>query len=160
MKNSLFLLVIFMFTYGAITAQNATMNHEGAKHVMVNSSDLKWVDAPPGLPKGAQVTVLAGDPSKEGMFTLRAIFPANYKVPPHWHPTTENVSVLEGTLYMGGGETFDESKTTALKEGGFASIPEKTAHYVFTKKKCMIQIHAMGPFEITYYNAADDPRTK
>ena len=160
MKNSLFLLVIIMFTYGAITAQNATMNHEGAKHVMVNSSDLKWGDAPPGLPKGAQVTVLAGDPSKEGMFTLRAIFPANYKVPPHWHPTTENVSVLEGTLYMGGGESFDESKTTALKEGGFASIPEKTAHYVFTKKKCMIQIHAMGPFEITYYNAADDPRTK
>jgi len=160
MKNSLLLLLTILFSYGVIKAQNTPMTHDGATHVMVNASDLKWGEAPPGLPKGAQVTVLAGDPSKEGMFTLRAIFPANYKIPPHWHPTTENVSVLEGTLYMGGGETFDESKATALKEGGFSSIPEKTAHYAFTKKKCTIQVHAMGPFQITYYNPADDPRNK
>lgn len=159
MKKAL-LLLLTILSYGIAKAQNTPMNHEGANHIMINAADLKWGDAPPGLPKGSQITVLAGDPSKEGMFTIRAIFPPNYKVPPHWHPTTENVSVLEGTLYMGGGETFDEAKTTALKEGGFASIPEKTAHYVFTKKKCIIQIHAMGPFEITYYNPADDPRTK
>jgi hypothetical protein len=36
----------------------------------------------------------------------------------------------------------------------------KTAHYAFTKDGATIQVHAMGPFAITYYNAADDPRTK
>src|SRR5688572_4543879 len=102
MKKILFFTAIFLFCYGFLSAQitDAGMDH----HAIVNATDLKWVDGPPGLPKGAKVAILSGDPSKEGMFTLRATMPANYKIPPHWHPTTENVTVVEGELYMGMGE--------------------------------------------------------
>ena len=31
-----------------------------------NSGDLKWGPAPPVLPKGAEITVLSGDPFKDG----------------------------------------------------------------------------------------------
>jgi len=161
-KLSLFLLLFLSFSYGlrSQSSSSSSMTHGDTSHIMLNQMDLKWGDGPPGLPKGIKMSVLEGDPSKEGLFTLRAMFPANYKISPHWHPTTEHVTVVEGTLYMGMGEKFDESKATMLQQGGFAAMPEKTAHFAFTKDKCVIQVHAMGPFAITYINPADDPRGK
>lgn len=158
----LLLLTAVLLSYTA-TAQMqpssaSTMNH--GTHSFINSKDLKWMDGPPGLPAGAKFAVLDGDPSKEGLFTIRAILPANYKIPAHWHPSTENVTVLEGTLYMGMGEKLDESKATALTAGGFTSLPGKMGHFAFSKEGAVIQVYAMGPFAITYYNSADDPRNK
>ena len=140
------------------TSSASTMNN--GTHGFINSKDLKWMDGPPGLPAGAKFAVLDGDPSKEGLFTIRAVLPANYKIPAHWHPTTENVTVLEGTLYLGMGEKLDESKATALIAGGFTALPGKMGHFAFSKEGATIQVYAMGPFAITYYNPADDPRTK
>lgn len=140
------------------TSSVSTMNH--STHSFINVKDLKWMDGPSGLPAGAKFAVLDGDPSKEVLFTLRAVLPANYKIPAHWHPSSENVTVLEGTLYMGMGEKLDESKATALTAGGFTSLPGKMGHFAFSKEGAVIQVHAMGPFAITYYNPSDDPRTK
>ena len=91
---------------------------------------------------------------------VRAIFPVNYKIPAHWHPTTENITVLKGSLYMGAGEKLDEANATLIKTGGYASAPAKSPHYAFTKEECIVQIHAMGPFVINYINPADDPSKK
>jgi hypothetical protein len=161
MKHLLFFIAVF-FSYTAIaqiqTSSVSTMSHED--HTFINSKDLKWMDGPPGLPAGAKFAVLDGDPSKEGLFTIRAVLPANYKIPAHWHPTAENVTVLEGTLYIGMGEKLDESKATALTAGGFTALPGKMGHFAFSKEGAVIQVHAMGPFAITYYNPADDPRSK
>jgi hypothetical protein len=161
MKPLLFFIAVF-FSYTATaqiqTSSVSTMNH--STHSFINSKDLKWMDGPPGLPAGAKFAVLDGDPSKEGLFTIRAVLPANYKIPAHWHPSTENVTVLEGTLYMGMGEKLDESKATALTAGGFTALPGKMGHFAFTKEGAVIQVYAMGPFAITYYNSADDPRNK
>jgi hypothetical protein len=161
MKNTLLLFAVIVFNSARLLSQNASseMDH-AATHVMVNLSDMKWMDAPPGLPPGSKIALLSGDPSKPGPFTIRAMFPANYKVPPHTHPTYENVVVLEGTLNMGSSEKFDESKSTAINAGGFSSIPPNQPHYVFTKDKAVIQINGEGPFVINYINAADDPRNK
>lgn len=164
MKNFQLVLVLFAFCYSSGYSQDSSMNMQmsdtGATHVMMNKNDVKWMDAPPGLPAGAKFAILAGDPSTEGPFTLRVTFPANYKVPPHWHPTAENVSVLEGTFYMGSGEQMDQTAAKPLTTGGFASIPAKSAHYAFTKSKCIVQVHGTGPFAITYINPSDDPRNK
>ena len=47
-----------------------------AKHAMVNADEVQWKEAPPILP-GAQMSVLYGDPAKEGVFVMRLKFPAN-----------------------------------------------------------------------------------
>ena len=156
----LLLFAAVLFSYTAIAQSNSgtSMSHTG--HSFINTKDLKWIDGPPGLPAGARFAVLDGDPSKEGLFTIRAILPANFKIPAHWHPSTENVTVLEGTLYLGMGEKLDESKATALMAGGFTALPGKMGHFAFTKDGATIQVYAMGPFAITYYNPADDPRSK
>ena len=161
--KKLFFLAAVLVSSIPLMSQNpaaADMDHSSGGHTMLNASDLKWMDAPPGLPKGAKVALLNGDPSKAGPFTLRVSFPANYKVPPHWHPAYENVAVLEGTLYMGSGDQLDESKSMALQTGGYSAIPAKAHHYAFAKEKCVFQVDAEGPFEINYVNAADDPRSK
>ena len=124
---------------------------------MINANQLKWSDAPPALPKGAKVAVLAGDPGKPGPFVMRFKAPANYRVAPHWHSQTENITVLSGTLYLGMGDKFDAKAAHALKAGGFHQLPGKTNHYAYTKSPTVLQVQADGPFDITYVNPEDNP---
>jgi quercetin dioxygenase-like cupin family protein len=126
--------------------------------ILVSPADINWVDAPPAFPKGAKVAVVQGDPSKEGAFTLRAKFPAEYKVAPHFHPDVETVTVLSGTFYVSMGDTFDASKAKSLGAGGFAALPKKSPHFAFTKEETVIQVNAHGPWTLTYVNPSDDPR--
>src|SRR5262249_48320077 len=128
-------------------------------HVVARPDALKWGTAPPGLPPGAQVAVLVGDPGKAGSgYVIRAKLPDGYKVPPHWHPHDENVTVLKGTLLMGKGDQFDPAKTEEYPVGTFARMPKGMRHFAVAKGETILQLHGVGPFDITYVNAADDPR--
>jgi hypothetical protein len=89
-----------------------------ASHVIAAPASIAWGDPPPSLPPGSRMAVLAGDPSKPGPFVIRAQVPAGYKVPPHWHPTDENLTILSGTVALGMGETWDESKMQNVPTGG------------------------------------------
>ena len=130
-------------------------------HVMFTPDQVKWGPAPPALPPGAQMAVLSGDPTQSGTpFTVRAKMPDGYKVPPHWHPTDENVTVLQGTLMMGLGEKLDPSKAHTLKAGSFTRMPKEVRHFAMAKGETVIQVHGIGPFEVTYVNSSDDPRNK
>ena len=42
-----------------------------------------------------------GDPGKEGLFVYRVKVPAGYKIPPHKHKASENVTVLSGVFFVG-----------------------------------------------------------
>ncbi|RUX92278.1 cupin domain-containing protein, partial [Mesorhizobium sp. M7D.F.Ca.US.004.01.2.1] len=57
----------------------------------INADEIKWGPAPAVLPAGAQIAVVAGDPSKDGIYVLRLKMPAGYKIPAHNHPTSEYV---------------------------------------------------------------------
>src|SRR6266404_4169872 len=61
------------------------------EHQIMAPSDLKWGDMPPGLPAGAKMAVLNGDPTKAGPFTVRMQATAGYKIQPHIHPTAERL---------------------------------------------------------------------
>ncbi|MBU9580657.1 cupin domain-containing protein [Ralstonia mannitolilytica] len=134
-------------------AQDAAMGNMA----MTNPSAMKWVDAPPGLPKGAKLAVLQGDPSKEGPYVVRLKAPGGYKVPPHWHSQTENLTVISGTLYLGAGDTMDMGAAHALKAGGYHYLPGGAHHYAFTKSTTVVQIHGTGPLDIKYVDPKDDP---
>ena len=86
--------------------------------------------------------------------------PDGYKVPPHWHPTDENVTVIQGTLMVGKGESFSADHSKALTAGSFARMPRGMRHFAWAKGETIIQVHGVGPFDIIYVNAADDPRKK
>ena len=128
------------------------------QHVAVNPVDLKWGDVPPGLPAGAKLAVLEGDPMKKGPFTVRMQAPVGYRVPPHTHPAAEHITVISGPMNFGMGEKFDEAAGKQLETGGYISMPAGMAHYAWSTGESIIQIHGMGPFAIKYVNPADDPR--
>jgi quercetin dioxygenase-like cupin family protein len=115
----------------------------------------------PAFPKGAQTVVLHGDPTKPGLFILRLKFPPNYLVPPHTHPGFETVTVLSGAMGSGMGEKADLSKGKMLAAGGMLALPANHAHYVWTSdEETIIQVAAVGPFDIIYIDPKDDPRKK
>lgn len=105
-------------------AQDKPQDSAMADMTMANPADLKWVDAPPGLPKGVKLAVLYGDPGKDGPYVIRLKAPGGYKVPPHWHTQTENLTVISGTLYLGSGDTMDMGAAHALKPAGSTTCPE------------------------------------
>ena len=69
----------------------------------VQAKGPKWMDGTAaGLPAGAKMAVVSGNPAKTGPFVIRAKFPANYTVPPHSHPGDETVRVVSaGALTYG-----------------------------------------------------------
>jgi hypothetical protein len=127
--------------------------------VHLNPKDMKWTDAPADLPKGAKITVLYGDPTKAGPFTMRLKAPSGYKIMPHWHSNDENLTVIAGKLMLHMGDTMKE-KPHSLAVGGFHFLPAKMHHAAETKGETIVQITGEGPFDIQYINAADNPNPK
>jgi hypothetical protein len=120
--------------------------------------DFQWGPAPSVFPPGAQMALLAGDPSKAGEeFTVRLKFPNGYKIMPHTHPTTENVTVLTGTFLAGMGTEFRAADLKPFGRDAFASIPGNHAHYAQARGLTIVQVHAIGPFALTYVNPNDLP---
>ena len=122
------------------------------------AGDLKWIDAPAGLPAGGKIAILAGDPAKAGPFVIRLQMPPGYKIQPHTHPTAEHVTVISGTLKLGMGAKADDAASHDLTAGAFAVMPAGMQHFAGSASGCIVQIHGTGPFEIKYVNPADDPR--
>jgi quercetin dioxygenase-like cupin family protein len=127
--------------------------------IVAHAPSLAWAPGPPSLPPGADFVVLEGNPAEAVPLTLRLKFPANYRVPPHWHSVIEHVTVLSGTLHVGMGQQASYQGGTALAAGSFAAMPAKMVHHAWTGSDgAVFQLHSVGPWSITYVNPADDPR--
>ena len=119
-----------------------------------------WGPAPAVFPAGARMAVLSGDPSKSELFTVRLEMPDGYTIAPHFHPTDEHITVIAGTFLVGMGDAIDQPHMTTLATGGFVTAGANMHHYAIARGKTVVQVHAMGPFALTYVNPKDDPQTK
>jgi quercetin dioxygenase-like cupin family protein len=156
MKKALVIAALIALAGTVVAHQAASM--EEAKEFP--PGEITYRDDP-AFPKGAQTVVLHGDPAKPGLFILRVKFPPNYVVPPHTHPGFETVTVLSGAMGSGMGEKADLSKGKMLKAGGMLALPANHAHYVWTTdEETIIQVAAVGPFDLVYINPDEDPRKK
>ncbi len=132
---------------------------ESPAHMMVTPGELRWTDVA-SLPAGAKLAVIEGPVTEAVPFTFRLKLPANYKIPAHWHPAIEHVTVISGTFNMGVGDKLDTSRTKPLTAGSVAIMQPKTTHFAWTSEETIVQIHGVGPWVINYVNPADDPRKK
>ncbi len=119
-----------------------------------------WSPAPPIIPPGAEIVVLQGNPFGAEPFTVRLRFPSGYFVPPHTHPTVENVTVLTGTIVMGMGAQVSETGLQTFGKDDFFSMPANSAHYITTRGETVIQLHGIGPVAFNYVNPADNPAAR
>src|SRR6202008_3205363 len=119
---------------------------------------IPWGPAPSVVRPGAQFAVLEGDPTAStGDFTIRLRMPDGFRIAPHWHPKRENVTIITGTLKVGMGDQFDESKMMAFPAGSFAYLDPDMHHYVMAVDEVVVQVHGQAPVQFNYINPEDDP---
>jgi hypothetical protein len=138
----------------AASAQTHTHGHR-----MIFPAELKWGDVP-SLPPGAKIAVIEGPMNEAVPFTIRLKLPANYRIPAHWHPAVERVTVLTGAFYMGVGDKLDMQNSVALTAGSMMILQPKTNHFGWTKEETIVQLNGNGPWGVTYVNPKDDPRNQ
>ncbi len=150
-RNAVLLVVSLASMPAAGLAQGSQA--EG-HHTVVAAEGIQWKLLRPG----AEIAVVSGDPNKDGSpFVLRFRYRGKARIPPHWHPTDEHLTILSGTFRLGTGRSGDEGETTALGAGAYAFVAAKMPHYAWTDGDTVIQVHGIGPFVINYVNPADDP---
>lgn len=127
-------------------------------HKVFLPQEIQWATTPPSLPSGAEVAVLHGDPEKPGAFVLRLKLPKGYKIAPHMHNQSEDLTVISGSLRLGLGPAADRASVETLPAGSFSSMPHGVVHYALVNEDSVVQISGSGPWNIEYVNPKDDPR--
>jgi hypothetical protein len=150
-----FLAVTFVLALTALVPQPSHAQN------VFTPDQIKWGPAPPFIPAGAQLAVLEGNPmAPSGDYTIRLKMPDGYRIAPHTHPLRGNVSVISGTLKVGMGDKYEESKMMSFGGGSFAYLDPSMHHYAGAFGETIIQIHGQSPVKFTYINPADDPSAK
>ncbi len=126
-------------------------------HATVQPGDLKW-SAPAAYAKGAQLAVVRGDPTKEGVYVVRLKVPAGFRIAAHTHPNDENVTVLSGSFNIGTGDVLDTGKGERIAAGGYSYVAKGMTHYAWFTEDTVLQLHGTGPQGITYVDPKEDPR--
>ena len=126
----------------------AQMPAEASDFVAKNEGILSWIDfAPPGFPPGGKISVLHGDPFSPGLFVLRLSLPEGYRIPLHWNPTAEYVTVLSGGMQLGMGNSVDTSAAQSYSPGDFVFIPARQPHWAQARGATVLQVSGNGPFQ-------------
>lgn len=136
---------------------HAEMAMEEPEVLIISSGAIEYAPIElPGFDSGMQIAVLSGDPAGDGPYVIRLTFPDGYRFPPHWHPMTENLTVLEGTFLLAMGESADESAIVEYSPGDYLYIPAEHPHYGGAEGYTEIQLHGMGPFDINVVGQETD----
>src|SRR5215471_269017 len=154
--------IVSVIAAGAVLLSAGLLVSAQKPHVVADLKEANWGPAPPMLPSGAQIAVLAGDPTKPTAYAVRLKFPSNYAIPAHSHPTDENVVVVSGAVTFGMGDKLIKGagSNKTLSVGGFAQMPANVNHFAYTTQESTIVLFGQGPVEFKYVNPSDDPRSK
>ena len=113
--------------------------------VAVTPAEMKWASQGGLAAPGMEQLNLLGDPAKPGPYTLRLKFPKGFKIAPHTHPDSREVTILSGTFATGYGEKFDAANLKVLPAGSFYTEPANVPHYIEIEEDTILQVSGMGP---------------
>jgi len=138
--------------------------------MVVEPGSEKWVDVPaaalvgtPSVELGGtlRLAVLQGDPTTAGRsYTLRLSCTDGLKIAPHWHPTTENVTVVKGEAAVGMGSKWDDGALKAVPTRGFFSAGPQMRHFAQCKGDTVLQVHGIAPFVVNFVSADESQPEK
>ena len=117
---------------------------EPALALTFKDPSLKWGPCPDFIPKGCEIAVLHGDPSKPNVDVFFKV-PAGSAIPSHTHTSAERMVLVSGELEV----TYDGQKSTTLKTGTYAYGPAKKAHKATCAKgdPCVLFIAFESPLD-------------
>ena len=135
-------LVCVLITIAAASAATAP------NPTVVPASSVKWMPYP-GM-SGLSEAVVYGTPDKAGSGTFALLLNATSSVtfPAHWHPGTEFVTVIKGTLLVGVGAKINWASAATLTPGSFVAVPAGLRHFAMFKPGTEIEVSGMAPFAV------------
>jgi quercetin dioxygenase-like cupin family protein len=108
---------------------------------------------------GIRTTILYGDPTKAGPYTIALWAPPNVRIAAHSHRDDRTAVVVAGLWRFGYGRKADESLVRILPPGSFYSEPAGVAHFAMTGPEgATVYISGQGPTSTDYVEAADAPK--
>jgi|SRR5215470_326145 len=136
--------------------------------MIVTPGSEKWGDVPaaalvgtPSVEMGGtlRLAVIQGDPMKAGRsYTLRLSCTDGLKIAPHWHPTTENVTVIKGAAAVGMGSKWDDAALKEVPLGGFFSAGPQMKHFAQCKGDSILQVHGVAPFVVNFVSSDESAK--
>ena len=115
------------------------------ERMVVTPDELKWSTLAAYAMPGLEQVNLMGDPALPGRYTIRLKFPKGYRIAPHTHPDSREVTVLSGTFANGYGDTFDATKLRKLKAGSYYTEPSDVPHFIQVEEDVVLQVTGVGP---------------
>src|SRR5690242_183549 len=107
--------------------------------------------ANPGKGPGPQMTLLVGDPTKPGLYTVRVAIAAHTQVRPHTHRDNRSVTVISGKWEMGYGTTFDAKALKEMPTGSVYTEPAGQPHFAqTTEEPVVILVTGYGPSDTQF----------
>ena len=79
-------------------------------------------------------------------FVIRIHNDAGYIVLPHTHPMDENITVVQGSWWVGMSRRFSRSAQAPMELGAYGFVPKTMAHFDWAKTDSIYQVHGIGPF--------------
>lgn len=123
---------------------------EAVNQVVQRGGELQWGPCPPGplAGYGCRMAILEGNPKVEQLFTIRIRTTEAFVLPPHTHPGNERVTVIEGALNVGFGDTVDKAASTRFEAGDYYVNRAGAHHFVWSDEPMTIQLTGIGPWAI------------
>ena len=107
---------------------------------------------------GIRTTVVAGDPSLPGPYTIRLTIPPNTRIQAHTHRDNRSAVVVAGVWYFGYGLVAKADAERALPAGSFYTEPAGVAHFAETKAEPVtVYITGDGPTDTRYVQDVAEP---
>jgi hypothetical protein len=145
-RGATFALVAATFLWlGSVTAADVKSLNSAA--IKITPPDqIHWTTSP----SGSSQAILAGDPSKPGMYIVLTKWSAGHMSRPHSHPNDRFITVISGTWWVGTGDKYDPDSTVPVQAGSVVTHFGKQLHYDGAKEgDCLLQISGMGPADST-----------
>lgn len=89
----------------------------------VEDPRLEWGPCPPFMPRGCEIAVLHGDPSKPNVDVFFRV-PAGSEIPSHTHTSAERMVLVSGSLEV----TYEGQSPVTLKVGSYGYGPAGRPH--------------------------------
>jgi len=107
---------------------------------------------------GIETTLLSGDPTAPGLYTIALHVPAHTRIAAHTHRDDRAAVVISGTWFFGYGSRANEADVKALAPGSFYTEPANMPHFALTRDEAVtIYITGFGPTDTHYVDATSDP---
>jgi quercetin dioxygenase-like cupin family protein len=108
---------------------------------------------------GILSTVLSGDPTKAGPYTIEIRVPPHTRIAAHDHRDERSAVVVAGQWYLGYGGTASDAALKPLPPGSFYTEPAGKAHFAMTRDEpAVVYISGFGPTSTTYVDPANAPK--